>query len=470
MQCRSHGLLLVVLELKDERLDVLALRLPLGNALLSIRVEVLLLLVEQRLVVERLVLIIDEVFLGLRVLLVGLLLEIVRQLDTSLTLFLALLLLSDGELLVTQLPELGEFELFSPRVGRLPLFTIYLVLAALLNGLLHFGTASLLLLEGGRRLGLGLSHLLIEHLFLLIAHLHEILDLAVHQCLLDLLLVGESFGNSRSLKMLERLLLSGVLLDAAVLFLLLEGNGSLHLDQVLVRLLELFAHSNGLLSAFKFLRALTLELLVDLLLNELTLELFLLELLDVAHLEVLELILHQLGVRHLLLVFFLELFAQSLVILLHLLLLEVLPLEIDLLLQGLLSGLGRSLHLLLSSDIAHEHLGVQSLDLVLVVVEHLVGLVELLLAQLLLIFLLFGINTSSLNLIVFKLLDTLIFLALSLGDGSVGPLGHASKRLMMKSLSLILTHGLIVLPFVRLRAHALDALKLIVGDLNGVLG
>jgi len=35
-------------------------------------------------------------------------------------------------------------------------------------------------------------------------------------------------------------------------------------------------------------------------------------------------------------------------------------------------------------------------------VEHLVGLVELLLAQLLLIFLLFGINTSSLNLYVEK--------------------------------------------------------------------
>jgi hypothetical protein len=41
---------------------------------------------------------------------------------------------------------------------------------------------------------------------------------------------------------------------------------------------------------------------------------------------------------------------------------------------------------------------VQSLDLILVVVEHLVRLVQLLLAQHLLILLFLGIDTSSLNL------------------------------------------------------------------------
>ena len=77
---------------------------------------------------------------------------------------------------------------------------------------------------------------------------------------------------------------------------------------------------------------------------------------------------YHLGVGHLLLIFFFKLFAESLVILYHFLFLEIFPLEIDLLLKSLLSGLGLPLHVLLSGDIAHEHLRVQSLDLILVVV------------------------------------------------------------------------------------------------------
>jgi len=348
--------------------------------------------------VERLVLVIDKALLSLRVLLVSLLLEIVGELDASLTLFLALLLLSDSELLVTQLPELGKLELFSSNSGRLLLLTAYLIRATLLYGCLHFTTASLLLLEGRRSLHLGLSHLSIKDFLLLIAHLHKVLDLTVDQHLLDLLLVGESFGHSRALQVLEGLLLSGVLIDAAILFLLLQCNSGLHLDEFLVGLLEFFADTDSLLSALQLLIALTLELLIDLLLDELAFELVFLVLLNVTHLEVLELILHHLGVGHLLRILFLKLFAESFVILLHLLLLEVFPLEINLLLKGLLSGLGNSLHVLLSGDIAHEHLGVQSLDLILVVVEHLIGLVQLLLAQHLLVILLFSINTSPLNL------------------------------------------------------------------------
>ena len=48
----SEDALLVVLELHDQRLDVLALTLPVLDALLSIRVEVLLLLVEKGLSLE----------------------------------------------------------------------------------------------------------------------------------------------------------------------------------------------------------------------------------------------------------------------------------------------------------------------------------------------------------------------------------------------------------------------------------
>ena len=48
----SLDALLVVLELHDERLDVLTLTLPVLDALLSVRVEVLLLLVEKGLSLE----------------------------------------------------------------------------------------------------------------------------------------------------------------------------------------------------------------------------------------------------------------------------------------------------------------------------------------------------------------------------------------------------------------------------------
>ena len=48
----SENVLLVVLELHDQRLDVLALTLPVLDAFLSVRVEVLLLLVEKGLSLE----------------------------------------------------------------------------------------------------------------------------------------------------------------------------------------------------------------------------------------------------------------------------------------------------------------------------------------------------------------------------------------------------------------------------------
>lgn len=73
----SDDTLLVVLELHDERLDVLALSLPLLDALLGVGVEVLLLLVLESLVVHGLMLIVDKVLLSLDILFFLLLLEVV---------------------------------------------------------------------------------------------------------------------------------------------------------------------------------------------------------------------------------------------------------------------------------------------------------------------------------------------------------------------------------------------------------
>ena len=77
----------------------------------------------------------------------------------------------------------------------------------------------------------------------------------------------------------------------------------------------------------------------------------------------------------------LELLTKSLIVLLHLLFLKFFPLGIDLFVKSLLPALELDLLALFGDDVAHEHLGVKSLHLILTVVEDLVGLVNLLLSK-----------------------------------------------------------------------------------------
>ena len=97
-------------------------------------------------------------------------------------------------------------------------------------------------------------------------------------------------------------------------------------------------------------------------------------------------------------VLFFQLLSESFVVLSHFLFFELFPLQVNFLLEQLLSLLKGNLSLLFSHDITHEHLGVQSLDLILTVVEHLVGFVELLLSLGLSKCLFLSINLSSSNL------------------------------------------------------------------------
>ena len=64
-------------------------------------------------------------------------------------------------------------------------------------------------------------------------------------------------------------------------------------------------------------------------------------------------------------------------------------------------------------------------------------------------------------LIVFKLLDSLVLLALTLSLYRVWPLGDAHLTNLVQLLALIHTHSLVILFLVSLRAHALDSLELI---------
>jgi hypothetical protein len=73
----SEDFLFVVFELHDEGFDVLALGLPLGDALFCVAVEVLVLLVQQGVVPQSGVLLHDEILLCFSVLVSDLFFEVV---------------------------------------------------------------------------------------------------------------------------------------------------------------------------------------------------------------------------------------------------------------------------------------------------------------------------------------------------------------------------------------------------------
>lgn len=232
----SHDFLFIVFELQDNRLDILALTLPLLDALLGIRIEVLLLLVLQGLVVHGLVLLVDEFLLCLDVLFLCLLFQVVRQLDPSLSFLLSFLLLGNGQLLVSQLPEFGELHFFLLLVRNLHVFAINLVLSTLFNCVLHFLSSHLFFFEQDVRLVLGFSNLLVKHFFLLISDFHELVNLSINQCLSDRLLLRKSLSLLLSFQMLQSLSLLRVLLDSSVFFLLLDRDLSLNLEKFFIGL------------------------------------------------------------------------------------------------------------------------------------------------------------------------------------------------------------------------------------------
>lgn len=416
-----------------------------------------------------LVLLIDELLLCFKILILGLLLNIVCEFNSSLSLLFSLLLLGNGEFLISELPEFSKFHFITLRVSIFVIFSINLILSALLNGNFHLKSSLLLCLEELVGSVFGLGYLFVQDFFFLVPDLHEILDLSVDEGLSHVLLLLESFLFLHSLEVLQCLSLVAVLEYSLFFFFFFDSHLSLYSQQLLVGLLEVLSGLSSLLSALKLSKLLPLELFVDLLLDEFSLHLVLLHLLDKAHLEVMQLVLYALGVLHFLVIFFLKLFSEPLIILLHLLMFQLFPLQLNLVVELLALPLVLSLYLLLSHDIAEEHLAVQGLYHVLVVVEHLIRLVQLLLPKLLLVGFLFGVNSSSLNLIVLKFLDSLILLSFSLGLDGVWPFGDARLRDAMKVLPLGLPHRLVVLLGVGLRAHTLNPLEFFVAQYSCVL-
>lgn len=286
----SLNSLAVVLEFDDEGLDVLALSLPVANAPLGVRVEVLLLLIKQGLSLHSVAVLLSERVFNRILFGVGLLLQELHELLVALALFLALLLLSELQLLVANLPELGEVLFFLELVGLLLLAALNLKGARTFDGLLHFELAALLLLIEAISLILSLGHLFVKHLLLVVAKGAQLLNLLVDHLLAHFKLVLLSGFNSINALLIHGQLLFGELLNASFLLKFFLAGEFLHADLVSICLHDVGLDASCLFLTLKLTDLFTLQVLLGLALDKLTLEHFFLKLLDVVDLELLKLV------------------------------------------------------------------------------------------------------------------------------------------------------------------------------------
>ena len=205
------------------------------------------------------------------------------------------------------------------------------------------------------------------------------------------------------------------------------------LDQLLVGALELLGLLHLLHLAFMLLLALFLQVLLDLALDELALEHLVLDALDHAHLEGVQLVVDDLLVLHLLLVFLEQLLAYLVIILLHLHLLQLFPLLLDLLFQLALALPQLQLRFPLLEGVAHQQLAVEGLDLVLGVVHRLVRPLYRLLPCLHGDLVLKGVDLAPLQLFLLETADALVVALLAEGFDGVGPVLHARLGLVLES-------------------------------------
>ena len=164
----SQDTLFVVLELHDERLDVLASTLPLVDALLSVGVEVLLLLVDEGLCLHGGHLLLLELSHYGFVLDLSLVLLEVLQFESTHPFLFLLLLFSQLKLFVADLPEFGELLLFLLNGHLLGLLALELELTRALNGGFHLSLAGLLSFKKTVGAVLSLSNLSVKNLLLVV--------------------------------------------------------------------------------------------------------------------------------------------------------------------------------------------------------------------------------------------------------------------------------------------------------------
>ena len=369
------------------------------DALLGIAVEVFLLLVEEGLGLKSISLLLLELLDLDPVLDVGLTSLEVEKLSGTLSLFFFFLLLSHLKLFIALFPELSKVLLFLLLSSFLGLLPLDLELTASLDSSLHFSLTLLLLLIKSVGTIFSLSDLPVEHFLLVVLQSSEILDLAIDHALPGLLLILEALVLTLFLHVLKLFTLLSEGLDFLLLFNLFQTLSFLHPHELVVGLSEVGAHLSDLLLAHDFTLLFTLQVFLDLSLDELTLEHLFLQRLNEVKLEILELLANVFSIRLLQLVLLLELGAHLFIVLVHLLTLNLFPMRVDVAIDCLFALVLNLLSLLLVGNIAHHHLALKSLNHVLAFSHCLVGSLDLLTAELILIVLLLSVKTSALKLV-----------------------------------------------------------------------
>ena len=369
----SNCLLFVVFEFHDKRLYVLSLALPFLDALFGIRVEVLLLLVEERLRTESGILVFLKCFDVCVILLLGLVLVEIGQFLGADALFFLFLLLSQLELFIAGSPEFCELLFFL--LGHVLLLDVSctLQLTTAFNGQFHLQLAALLLFEESVGLVLSFLHLLVQHLVFVVLDGTELTNLLVNHLLTVSLLCCES----RVLALLFHQVTGGLLFCELLnsLFLIELSAASLLLlpHLLFIGLDQFLLHLHGALLTGHLAGLFALKVLVSLTFDEFTFEHLALQVLDVLKFELFKLVGDALCVVNFVFIFLLQLGLHLDVVLGHLGLFHLIKLKIDVFLDGLLALCQLLLCDLLVSDVTHHHFRLQGFDLVLRFVHVLVG-------------------------------------------------------------------------------------------------
>lgn len=158
-----------------------------------------------------------ELILGSHSLNIALLLQKCDHFELALLLLVALLLLCQLQLLVSNLPELSKFFFFVLFVSSFLLLTLDLECSRTINSLLHFELTALLFLIQSVSLVLCLSHLLIQNLFLVVFKGTQLLHLFVDHFRPDLKLVASTVFNSFDSHVIHFQFLTSKFLDASLL-------------------------------------------------------------------------------------------------------------------------------------------------------------------------------------------------------------------------------------------------------------
>ncbi len=297
-----------------------------------------LLLIDQGLSSGRSLLLFDELLLHFVSLLVLLQLMEFSQLSGSLSLFFKLSLLGLLKLLVSDLPVFSELRFFFLLHLFLLLLSFHLHLTTSFDGVFHILLPSFLLLELLSRFQLGLLDLLVEIVLTHISGAHEVCDLSVDQLLAFSLLFLELLRLFILAQLLEPFLLDSKVLYPLVLLGLFLSLDLLHVHLLSISLFLLFLQRLEIRQPLGLILSLFPHLVLDLSLEEFTLQHVLLHLPDISQFEIMQLIFDHFGSLNLLVVLVLQLFSVLLILVGQALALLLIPLLVDGVLELLLTS------------------------------------------------------------------------------------------------------------------------------------